>query len=622
MSSLASSNNQNPFSNRRKIINQILAHIFLIFVTITVLFPVMWIVSMAVDPRGVARPTDLNLFPPNANLDAFIEILSQPFSNVLPIYFGEMLMNSLFVALGTALFAVSLGASAAYAFSRFKFIGRQIGMLTFIVLLMLPATGTMIPLFILFNSVQVPTVIAIGVPAFFSAGVVAFAVYLAFFFVKGYLVFNPERSFNPHPALMTGVVIAGTLVAVVVTFFVLFERSPVYAATIDDPMAAAAEPLEEVQDEYNQRSESLIRREGQVVRATRNLQEAIMLSEQLDAIVISAEATDDLSSYLSTQITERRNALPEDANPDRDDVLQALLAADEALTEADEAAALDVLNESLTEAEEDVVSSQDSLDRANTQLEETRQSIADMEATLADVREEFGRISGEVNNRMSQVMLSLVPYYLIAWVSALIVSGVILFVLRALKDQVEPLRAVHIMLYALMAVLTIWLGVQAIQMRMASSNLPPTFTLRLTLFGLSVAFASAQLPFAIWNLKGYFDTIPKDLEEAALIDGAGRIETFFRIMIPLSLPAFAITVLFSFMGSWTEFILSWLFLTGSLQDYTLAMALVSMANGGNTAPPDMQKFAAMALLVSLPIMILFFAAQRWIVSGLTIGGVK
>jgi len=140
--------------------------------------------------------------------------------------------------------------------------------------------------------------------------------------------------------------------------------------------------------------------------------------------------------------------------------------------------------------------------------------------------------------------------------------------------------------------------------------------------GLALAFASGGLPFAIWNLKGYFDTIPKELEEAALIDGAGLVGTFIRIMIPLALPAFAIVILFSFMAGWTEFILSWAFLIGQQQDYTLAMMLASLANGANQPPPDMQKFAAMAILISAPIMILFFAFQRWIVGGLAIGGVK
>src|SRR5690606_9989580 len=81
------------------ILRQILIQLFLLAVLALVLFPVLWIISMAVDPRGISRPTDLNLFPANATFDAFYELLAEPFSNVLPLYFGEMLMNSLFVSL-------------------------------------------------------------------------------------------------------------------------------------------------------------------------------------------------------------------------------------------------------------------------------------------------------------------------------------------------------------------------------------------------------------------------------------------------------------------------------------------------------------------------------------------
>jgi arabinogalactan oligomer/maltooligosaccharide transport system permease protein len=143
-------------------------------------------------------------------------------------------------------------------------------------------------------------------------------------------------------------------------------------------------------------------------------------------------------------------------------------------------------------------------------------------------------------------------------------------------------------------------------------------SLRTTLMGLMVAYASTALPFAIWNLKGYFDTIPKELEEAALIDGASVSRTFFSVILPLSVPALAVTVLFSFMTGWTEFILAWTFLEAPSR-FTLAMALRSM-QGQFTTP--WSEFAAMSILMTIPILILFFAFQRYIVSGLTVGGVK
>jgi arabinogalactan oligomer/maltooligosaccharide transport system permease protein len=149
-------------------------------------------------------------------------------------------------------------------------------------------------------------------------------------------------------------------------------------------------------------------------------------------------------------------------------------------------------------------------------------------------------------------------------------------------------------------------------------KLPGGEVLRTTLPGLMVAYASGTLPFSIWNLKGYFDTVPKELEEAALIDGCTVSQTFFRVILPLSTPALAVTVLFAFMSGWTEFILAWTFLEQPSR-FTLAMALRSMQ--GQFATP-WSEFAAMSILMSIPIVLLFFAMQRYIVSGLTVGGVK
>ena len=295
--------------NQKKILTQIGLHIFLIGVLITVLFPIMWIFSMALDPRNIDKPLELTLIPPGASFDSFRRVLIEPWGLLCRnpsdpstcMTFTKLLMNSLTVALGTSLIAVFLGASAAYAFSRFRFIGRQAGMMAFIVLLMLPASATLAPLFVLLSQIKI-------------------------------------------------------------------------------------------------------------------------------------------------------------------------------------------------------------------------------------------------------------------------------------GDE----------------------------------------SLRLTLVGLMLAYGSGTLPFAIWNLKGYFDTVPRELEEAALIDGASMTQTFFRIIMPLSVPALAVTVLFAFMSGWTEFILAWTFLENPSR-FTLAMALRSMQ--GQFATP-WSDFAAMSILMSVPIVILFFVLQRYLVSGLTVGGVK
>ncbi len=294
---------------RKEVVRQIGVQAILLLVLAIVVFPVIWIMSLALDPRNISKPLELTLIPPGASFDAFRKVLFEPFRLLCTnpgdvgscMTFSKLLWNSVLVALGTALFAVGLGASAAYAFSRFKFIGRQAGMLGFVVLLMMPATGVLAPLFVLMSQLK---------------------------------------------------------------------------------------------------------------------------------------------------------------------------------------------------------------------------------------------FAGE--------------------------------------------------------------------------------SLRTTLLGLAIAYAAGALPFAVWNLKGYFDTVPKDLEEAALVDGATPYQAFLRVILPLSAPALAVTVLISFMAGWTEFILAWVFLEDP-DRFTLAMALRSM-QGQFTTP--WSEFAAMSIVMSLPILVLFFSLQRYMISGLTAGSVK
>src|SRR5690606_18674469 len=235
------------------IIRQILLQIFLLFMTAVVLFPVLWIVSMAVDPRGITRPTDLNLFPANANLDAFYRLLTEPFSNVLPIYFGDMLMNSLFIALGVSVFTVTLGSSAAYAFSRFRFIGRQAGMLGFIILLMLPTTGVVIPLYVLFNAIQVNRALAAAMPSLFTGALVATLIFVVYNLVRTFGKYDPDRTINFSPRVLVGVTALFVLVVITVTVLVMFQRSPVYAEVIEAPVKVYRAELDEAQADYNQR---------------------------------------------------------------------------------------------------------------------------------------------------------------------------------------------------------------------------------------------------------------------------------------------------------------------------------------------------------------------------------
>lgn len=139
-----------------------------------------------------------------------------------------------------------------------------------------------------------------------------------------------------------------------------------------------------------------------------------------------------------------------------------------------------------------------------------------------------------------------------------------------------------------------------------------------SLLGLVLVYATTAIPFCVWTLKGYFDSLPKELEEAARIDGASHWGVFFRIVLPLARPGIAVTALFSFMTAWNEFILASTFMTSETA-YTLPVLLQSSV-GEYSA--NWGVFAAGAILTSLPVMILFYVLQRYLVGGLTAGSVK
>ncbi len=139
-----------------------------------------------------------------------------------------------------------------------------------------------------------------------------------------------------------------------------------------------------------------------------------------------------------------------------------------------------------------------------------------------------------------------------------------------------------------------------------------------TSIGLIIAYSVTALPLCVWMLKGFFDTVPRALEEAALLDGCSQVEVFFRIVLPLSLPAVAITALFSFITAWNEFLLALVFNTSN-DAYTLPVGLASMI------PATGQQwggFAAASVVVSIPVVILFIFFQRALIQGLSAGSVK
>jgi arabinogalactan oligomer / maltooligosaccharide transport system permease protein len=139
-----------------------------------------------------------------------------------------------------------------------------------------------------------------------------------------------------------------------------------------------------------------------------------------------------------------------------------------------------------------------------------------------------------------------------------------------------------------------------------------------TFWGLVIVYATTAIPFCVWMLKGYFDTIPIDIEESARIDGASPGVIFFRIILPLAKPAIAITALFSFMTAWNEFILASVFLESELK-YTAPVGLRFFVGGFSS---QWGFFAAGSVIVSVPVVVLFLYLQKYLVGGLTAGSVK
>jgi len=139
-----------------------------------------------------------------------------------------------------------------------------------------------------------------------------------------------------------------------------------------------------------------------------------------------------------------------------------------------------------------------------------------------------------------------------------------------------------------------------------------------TFAGLVVAYTATALPFCVWTMRGYYDTIPVELEQAAMIDGCTPWQAFTRVTLPLAAPALAITALFSFMAAWSEFLVARIVISQQ-QLYTLPLGLESLAGQFQT---EWANYAAGSLLICVPVMVLFVALNRYIVGGLNLGGVK
>lgn len=176
-----------------------------------------------------------------------------------------------------------------------------------------------------------------------------------------------------------------------------------------------------------------------------------------------------------------------------------------------------------------------------------------------------------------------------------------------------------------------FIGRQALMLAILTTQMFPATMLLLPLYilisklnlvdtylGLMVFYVSTALPFCIWQMKGFYDTIPPSLEEAACIDGCSRFSAFWRIVLPVAVPGLVITALFSFMTAWSEYIVAAQVLQ-SRDLFTLPLGIKSFQASMST---QWGLYAASSILVSVPVVVVFILLSRYLVSGMTLGAVK
>jgi arabinogalactan oligomer/maltooligosaccharide transport system permease protein len=139
-----------------------------------------------------------------------------------------------------------------------------------------------------------------------------------------------------------------------------------------------------------------------------------------------------------------------------------------------------------------------------------------------------------------------------------------------------------------------------------------------TYLGLMVFYTSTALPFCVWQMKGFYDTIPVSLEEAARIDGCSRAQAFRSVILPLAVPGLVITALFSFMTAWSEYIVA----AQVMQDEEMFTLPLGIKSFQASLSSQWGLYAAASILVSIPVVVVFLLLSKYLVSGLTLGSVK
>jgi multiple sugar transport system permease protein len=140
-----------------------------------------------------------------------------------------------------------------------------------------------------------------------------------------------------------------------------------------------------------------------------------------------------------------------------------------------------------------------------------------------------------------------------------------------------------------------------------------------SLWSIILAHATLIIPFTTWMLKGYFDTIPRELEQAAMVDGCSPMGALVRVILPVALPGLAATALYGFVLSWSDYAYARTFLTNAQTNWTANLGITTMKGEYVT---DWNEISAASLLVAIPIIVIYLFLERYLVGGLTAGAEK
>lgn len=140
-----------------------------------------------------------------------------------------------------------------------------------------------------------------------------------------------------------------------------------------------------------------------------------------------------------------------------------------------------------------------------------------------------------------------------------------------------------------------------------------------SLWSLVLAHSTLIIPFTTWMLKGYFDTIPRELEQAAMVDGCSPLGALFRVVLPVATPGLAATALYAFVLSWADYAYARTFLTNAQGNWTANLGITTMKGEYVT---DWNEISAAAVFVALPIVVIYLFLERYLVGGLTAGAEK